>query len=450
LSWLDGQHALFSEIKSGLHMGLVTATTNRADVRDIYLPKHERGMAHYASASPDRSNVLVVEMGPSGGWERCRLVPFDGSSAGSQVGPAGACTSAAWSPDGAWMYFTVRANRASHLWRQRFPAGEPEQLTFGPLEEVGVAVSPDGRSLLTSAGILESGAWIHDASGDRLVSPEGYAGLLTFSHDGHRLYYMLQRERGGANELWTTDLTSRKSDAVVTGFSIDRYDVSLDGSQVVFAARTPEGISQLWLAPCDHETKPRLIAAAGESEPFFDADGDVVFRASDGAESHLFAMKIDGSRRRQVLDGPILNLKGRSADRKLAVVMMPISGPPSTAVFAVSVRDRSAVRICPANCLAQWSPDGSRLYVEPFLQGADAGKALEIPVARGESIPRLPSDGVGTMADAATIQGSTVIDMSPYDPGHAGLFVVPGTSKGTFAFTRAISHRNLFQVGLPN
>jgi len=449
LSWLDGHHALFSEIKSGLHMGLVTATTDRADVRDIYLPKHERGMAHYAHASPDRSSVLVVEMGPTGGWERCRLVPFAGTSTGSQVGPAGACTSAAWSPDGTWMYFTVWAKGASHVWRQRFPTGEPEQLTFGPLEEVGVAVNPDGRSLLTSAGILESGAWMHDASGDHLISPEGYAGLLSFSRDGHRLYYLLQRERGAPNELWTTDITSGKSDVVVTGFSIDRYDISPDGSQVVFAARTPEGVSQLWLAPCDGQMKPRLLATSGESAALFGPDGEIVFRMSDGAENHLFAMKTDGSKRRKVLDRPILDIKGMSADRKLVVVTMPVNEVPTSAVFAVSVHEATLTRICPALCMVEWSPDGSRFYVEPFLQGADAGKALEIPMDLAESIPHLPSYGVRTVADAAAIRGSTVIDLTPFDPGHIAAFVAPGLSKGTFAFTRTISHRNLFQLSLP-
>ena len=138
-----------------------------------------------------------------------------------------------------------------------------------------------------------------------------------------------------------------------------------------------------------------------------------------------------------------------SADRKLVVVMMPANDVPTSAVFAASVRDGSVTRICPANCLAEWSPDGSRLYVEPFLQGADAGKALEIPVDRAESMPHLPSYGVRTVADAAAIPGSTVIDMSPFDPGHVGAFVAPGLSKGTFAFTRTVSHRNLLQVSIP-
>ncbi len=38
-------------------------------------------------------------------WQPCRVVPFAGGSPGRQVGPPDApCTSAAWSPDGKWMY----------------------------------------------------------------------------------------------------------------------------------------------------------------------------------------------------------------------------------------------------------------------------------------------------------------------------------------------------------
>jgi hypothetical protein len=44
----------------------------------------------------------------------------------------------------------------SHLWRQRFPDGSPEQITFGPTEEEGVAVEKTGRSLITSAGLHEA------------------------------------------------------------------------------------------------------------------------------------------------------------------------------------------------------------------------------------------------------------------------------------------------------
>jgi hypothetical protein len=96
LTWITDQRILFSEVKTGLHMGIVTAKESRADRREIYFPPNERAMAHYAYASPDRKSVLVVEMDQTHAFHQpCRLVPFDGSSAGKQVGPRGTCTSAA-------------------------------------------------------------------------------------------------------------------------------------------------------------------------------------------------------------------------------------------------------------------------------------------------------------------------------------------------------------------
>ncbi|PYV19457.1 MAG: hypothetical protein DMG21_01625 [Acidobacteria bacterium] len=150
MSWNGNNHVLFSEFKIGIHMALVTARESREGERDVYVPPHERGMAHRSALSPDGKWVLVVEMS-NGGWLPCRLLPFDGSSSGKQVGPLkAACTAAAWSPDGRWMYFSADAGKAFHIWRQEFPDGSPELLTSGTNEEEGVAVAPDGHSLVTS------------------------------------------------------------------------------------------------------------------------------------------------------------------------------------------------------------------------------------------------------------------------------------------------------------
>ena len=102
-------------------MGIVTSKPDRSDLREIYFPAHERGMAHYSYLSPDKKWVLLAEMVDV--FHACRVVPFSGESPGRQVGPDGACTSAAWSPDGQWMYFGVQVLGRRHLWRQRFPDG---------------------------------------------------------------------------------------------------------------------------------------------------------------------------------------------------------------------------------------------------------------------------------------------------------------------------------------
>ncbi|HSD73041.1 MAG TPA: protein kinase, partial [Thermoanaerobaculia bacterium] len=93
LTWIDREHILFSEVKRGFHMALVTSAESRADQRDVYVPPTEQGMAHRSYLSPDRKWVLVSEMDIAS-WLPCRLLPFDGTSAGKTVGPPkGQCTS---------------------------------------------------------------------------------------------------------------------------------------------------------------------------------------------------------------------------------------------------------------------------------------------------------------------------------------------------------------------
>ena len=277
LTWIADHRVMFSEIKTGIHMGIVTAMESRTDSREIYLQSNEHAMAHYSYASPDRQWVLVVEMvGAHAFTERCRLIPFDGSSAGRQVGPQGPCTSAAWSPDGKWMYFGATVGGKSHLWRQRFPDGAPEQITFGPLEEEGIAVAPDGRSLVTSVGTRRSAIWIHDAAGERAISSEGYAAAPRLSRDGTHVFFLLVRDwvlsrfgwGASSSELRSVDLASGKTDSLLPGVSVRDYDISSDDKEVAFTTTDSSGEPQIWLASLDRRTPPRQIARAGDQVSF--------------------------------------------------------------------------------------------------------------------------------------------------------------------------------------
>jgi len=143
---------------------VVSATVTGAGLREIYFPAHERGMAHYSIPSPDRLWALVVEMNGNGDWRRAGWLGWMARARQGRLDRrvrAPLRVVAGWG----WMYFTAAVEGRSHIWRQRFPEGEPEQITFGPTEEDGVAVQAKDGALITSVGVHESAIWIHDGAG---------------------------------------------------------------------------------------------------------------------------------------------------------------------------------------------------------------------------------------------------------------------------------------------
>jgi serine/threonine protein kinase/Tol biopolymer transport system component len=449
LTWIDDHRVLFSEIKTGLHMGIVTATDNRADVRDIYIQPDEHAMAHYSYASPDRKWILVVEMsGDHAFTQPCRLVPFDGKSAGREVGPRGTCVSAAWSPDGRWMYFNAVVGGSSHLWRQTFPDGAPEQITFGPLEEEGIAVAPDGRSLVTSIGMRRSAVWIHDAAGERAIVSEGFALAPRFSRDGTRVFYLVARDWWlaaipgwipASADLRSVHLATGKSDTVLSGQAVTQYAISSDEKDVAFTTTGSDRTSQIWLAPLDRRTSPRLIASAGDSVSF-GAAGELIFR-SLGASNALVRIKTDGTGRERIPAVSVLAKGDVSPDGEWVIIRAPGLGKDAgIATLAVPINGGAARIICFA-CSATWSADGKFFYVAS-LQSASAtsaGKTLAIPVPAGKSLPDLPAEGISVADEVAGLRGAVTIG--------EGL-IVPGPDPSTYLFTRADSQRNLFRIPL--
>ena len=150
-------------------MKIVVADESRGGQRDVYIPQPRGAMAHRSFPSPDGSRLLLAEMNYRGDWLPCRVVPLDGSSTGRPVGPANApCWFAAWSPDGKSMYVSAAATDASfHIWRQPYAESAlppAEQITAGPTSEEGIAMAPDGKSLVTAVGLTQRSVWIHDAA----------------------------------------------------------------------------------------------------------------------------------------------------------------------------------------------------------------------------------------------------------------------------------------------
>ncbi len=464
LTWMatpsGERRILFSEIKRGVHMAIVSAGESRAGARDVYDPPAESGMAHRSYLSPDRNWVLLAEMDISG-WLPCRVVPFDGSSRGKQVGPPAAqCTHGAWSPDGKWMYFSANLGAGFHIWRQRFANGAgdsaAEQITFGPTEEEGIALEPGGRSLISSVGATQSSVWIHDPSGERQITSEGYGFLPSFSADGKKLYYLVRAGPSRtfvAGQLCEAELHSSHVERLLPDFLVTHYNVSLDGKRVVFAAVDAAGKSRLWLAPLDGHSSPRQLTSLNTIQGFFGADGDVFFAAEDGEWRFIYRVKEDGTGLQKTSPIPVMFLYGVSPDGKWAAAWVGSSEAGiSNAIMAFPTRGGKPVLICngcaaaggPARGLrppsAGWSPDSRFFYVYLASGEMKPGKTLAFRLRSGEDLPPLPAAGISSEAEGSRLPGVEAIPMT-------GAF--PGPNPSVYAFLRVTTQRNLYRIPLP-
>jgi len=439
LTWIEaGKRLLFSEIKEGLHMAVVTTDEGRGHSRDVYVPPGERSMAHHSYLSPDGQWVLVVEMDSRGRILPCRVVPFQGSGDVRVVGPPdGACMSGAWSPDGKWLYVTADTDD-SHIWRQRFPGGEPEQVTSGPTSQEGIAMAPDGKSFITSVGSQDSTVWLHDKDGDHQISSEGNAVAPSFSSDGNKLYFLMANGQTRGFELWMTELNSKKVERLLPGHSMAAYSVSQDGKVVAFAVNDQGGHSSLWTAPTNRRTSPvRISSTASEDSPHFLPEGDLVFRAIEGSSNFIYRMKRDGTGRRKITTERILDAVAVSPDGRWIVASLPNPDQEHTiAIKAFEINGNKAVPLCLGYCLLNWDITEKFMYVY-FPQLSESTHAL--PVLHDSGLPRLPPAGIARIEDFKNAKSATVLP--------SGL---PSAANPSFyAYSRQNTRRNLYRIQLP-
>jgi Tol biopolymer transport system component len=365
------------------------------------------------------------------------------------IGPPGSpCHAGAWSPDGKWIYLAARTDDF-HLWRQRFPDGEPEQITFGPTSQDGVAMAPDGKSLITSVGSEDNSVWVHDKNGDHQISSEGNTFRPEFSANGRKLYYLMSSGKMHGVQLWARDLESGESEEILSDYAMDKgslskelpmvaFSVSAGGKQVAFAVSDENGHSNLWIAPTNHRSSPlHISSAAQEDSPYFLPGGDLVFRAIESGASFLYRMNADGSNRRKVLPERILDTISVSPDGRWAVVQMPAQGEEHTTVTkAVAVDGSATLPLCVGYCIPHWDTTGKYFY---FFFPNLSPNSYAMPVIPSTGLPKVPPAGFERIEDFANKKMTAAI---PWDVESA-----LGTS--TYAYTRSTTRRNLYRIPLP-
>ena len=435
-------------------MGVVTAGRARGDERELYFPEPELGMAHFGIPSPDHKWVVIVEM-DNFSWLRCRLMPMDGSSKGAAIGPGGLCSSAAWSPDGKWIYLTSDGGGlADHIWRMKFPNGTPEQITSGPTGEAGVALEPDGQSFITSVGNAQGTVWFHDKVGDRQISGEGYADDPMLTEDGKTLFYLKRNlsRNGGTDsnpppdevEVMRADLRSGTSDEVFNIPNLNDIDISVDGTQIVYSTSGADSRHHAWVAPTDHTAPPRQITSPDQDDDSVHVlrNGGFVFRRREQGRYFVFAIKRDGSELHKVLPIAVSQMNV-SPDGEFVVAFGGEKDKQLTGVHIYRVTDGSSRMLCEA-CYPYWSRDGKRLYISFALvsrsESQTHGQTYVLQWNRATPWKALGPKGTRSEAEIAKVAA-----MVPA-AGKAEVFEPGPSGDDAYAYSLRTIQRNLYRV----
>lgn len=438
LTWIDGgRRLLFSELRGGLHMAAVSTEENRGNSRDLYVPPGTRSMAHHAYLSPDGHSMLVVQMDNQGIIVPCRLVSLQTSVVKPVGPPEGTCLAAAWSPDGRWMYMTAETGEF-HIWRQRFPDGKPEQLTFGPTSQVGLAMSPDGKSVITSVGSEDKSVWLHDSQGEHQVSSEGNTFEPRFSSDGLSLYYLMEDGETKDIDLWMRNLATGESEKVLAGTSSDDYAISPDGRQAAFARHDANGHSTLWIAPTSRRSSPVQLNTSGDADnPYFLSNGTLIFRAVENGANFVYRSKTDGSDRRKVIAQRILDLIAVSPNGRWILAAVPSSEDEvhTSQLAAFPVDGGASIPMCVGYCVMNWDVAGKSILVSyTEVLGTNT---FALPLHEAGELPEVPKGGVASRADLAKLGPQEL-------PG----YVHAAISTSTYAYVRQTTRRNLYRIPL--
>ncbi len=459
LHWTDNNTLLYSEMLDTPRMGITSSDASRSHSRRVYVPDERTGMAHRSYASPDGKWMLIAAemvLRPPWVWLPCRLVPLDGKGTGQIVGPPdAACTAAAWSPDGKWMYFTSNAGGGFHIWRQKFPDGHPEQVTAGPTEEEGIAFAPDGKSLVTTVGTRRVTISVHGAGGEQRLISDGRPALADprngagFSPDGKKFYFLqlprMSNDVGSAmmstytaGELWKLDLETGQSEAVFPGFTISSFSLAPNGNDIVFVGAEKDQPMQFWIASVDHRSSPRPLPPKTVAARYRFA-ADYIYYVSREAHKVVRRMHPDGSGDEVIWPNDFWAAAISPTGRHLSVTFRApeIQAGPRLSTQIMDWRTGRAVRLC-HECVGWWSNDGSWFAIAAESSSGEETATYLLPVRRDTELPDLPAGGLSQASDAARLPGVHIIR----EPGAVAL----GPAADKYAVQHETVHRNLYRI----
>jgi len=338
----------------------------------------------------------------------------------------------AWSAGGDQILFSSQRSGGLNLWRipvgaDGRPAGRLRQVTTGPGQDVGAAVSRQGRRLAFTVLRQNADLWrlpVDRATGRCVGDPEKViAGTRentrgSHSPDGRALVF--SSDRAGDMNLWIFDFQNRKVRPVTRGPGGDyQARFSPDGQDLVFFS-CRDGGPDIYRVHCDGTELTRLTKnGAVNVNPVFSPDGSKIAYQSDlGGRMEVWLMDADGQDQHALTDVGVMGHFLLFTKDGRHVVFRCSSNPPRTLRVGVDGGEPEATGEVRGGAHMSLSPGGDRiidvvehkaLWVSP-LDGAHAPEkvfSFSDPDVRID-YPVWSPDGDSVLFDRVRPQGGDI------------------------------------------
>lgn len=212
-----------------------------------------------------------------------------------------------WSPDGKKILF--QSNRAENweIYTVDEDGSNLVRLTATPAADVQPAFSPDGSQIaFVSDRDGNEEIYVMRADGSYQVNVSQHPGRDLqpgWSPDGTRLLF--SSDRGSSGELDVYVMHSDGSDVALVTAGTDAV-FSPDGTRIAFVRTLAGGDDEVFVAAADGSAAVNLSRHPGfDGHPVFSPDGrEVHFASERSGRSRIYAVSVDGSEPRRLLDAP--------------------------------------------------------------------------------------------------------------------------------------------------
>jgi eukaryotic-like serine/threonine-protein kinase len=303
------------------------------------------------------------------------------------------------------------------LWTMPLPAGQPH--SNGKLAVFDAAWSPDGARIYYTRG---SELWVagNDESQPRkILSEQGQLQWIRFSHDGKRVRFTASDADNNSNALWEAQVDGSHLQPVLAGWDACCGSWTADGKYFVFAS-TRGGSWDLWAMRekrewwrrTDPEPARLTVGQMTSIGPLPGTDGRTIFFIGSTPRGEL--VRYDLQKRLFAPYLPGLSADGLAFSHDGSRVAWTAVPEGTLWQSKADGTDRHELTFAPMQVsMPRWSPDGTQIA----FAGQEPGKPSKIYIVpAGGGVPEQVTEGESNDADPSWSPDGDALAFGDFTP----------------------------------